>query len=352
MPINAAQITKAGYTSIDFHARNNPIDQIAVDRPLIKKLMEGRKAFPGAKQYLTERARKSYDSNFQWFEGADQVTYNSKDTIRPVQFVWGEAHDGYVLTESELLQNGISVTDDRKAEPSESELVQLVNLLEENAEALDLGFKEKFDYELHLDGTQNAKSIPGLDNLISLNPTVGTVAGIDRSQTANIWWRNNFSTAIAAANLIDQMEKQWRACTRNGGSPDFILAGDDFMDVYRAQAGTATAAGGVQRTHETGGRKGIDLDGSVSGLFFKGVPIIWDPVFDDLDANLAPATPWSKRCYFINSRHLRLRPASGQDMVTRKPPRVYDRYAHYFAKTWRGAMTMTRANAHSVLAIS
>lgn len=352
MPFNASQITKAGYTSIDFHERNNPIDQIAVERPLLKKLMALRKQFPGAKQYITERARKSYDSNFQWFEGADQVTYNSKDTIRPVSFVWGSAHDGYVLTEDELLQNGISMTDDRSAKPSEAELVQLTNLMQENAEALDLGFKEKFDYDLHLDGTQNAKAIPGLDNLIALNPTTGTVAGVDRSLAANVWWRNNYSTAIAAANLVDQMEIMWRACTRNGGQPDFILAGDDFMDAYRKQAGTATANGGVQRTTESNGKSGINLDASVSGLFFKGVPIIWDPVFDDLDTNLAPATPWSKRCYFINTKHLFLRPAAGQDMVTRRPPRVYDRYAHYFAKTWRGALTMTRANAHAAMAIS
>lgn len=350
MPFNAGQITKAGYTSIDFHERNNPIDQVAVERPLLRKLMAGKKPFPGAKQYITERARKSYDSNFQWFEGDDQVTYNSKDTIRPVSFVWGEAHDGYVLTETELLQNGISMTDERNAKPSESELVQLVDLMKENAEALDLGFKEKFDYDLHLDGTQNAKAIPALDNLIALDPTTGTVAGVDRA--TNTWWRNNFSTGIAAANLVDQMEIMWRACARNGGQPDFIMAGDAFMDIYRVQAGTATANGGVQRTHETSGRKGIDLDASVSGMFFKGVPIIWDPVADDIDAALAPATPFSKRCYFINTRHLFLRPAAGQDMVTRKPPRVYDRYAHYFAKTWRGALTMTRANAHAVLAIS
>lgn len=347
MPFNAAQITKAGYTSIDYHERNNPIDQVAIERPLLKKLMAKKKPFPGAKQYITERARKSYDSNFQWFEHDDQVTFNSKDTIRPVSFVWGEAHDGYRLTETELLQNGISVTDDRNAKPTDAEVVQLVDLMKENAETLDLGFKEKFDYDLHLDGTQNSKAIPGLDNLIALNPTTGTVAGIDRSVAGNSWWRNNYSTAIAAANLIDQMEIMWRACIRNGGAPDFILAGDAFIDTYRAQAGLT-----VNRQTNDSGKGGVNLDASVSNMFFKNVPIVWDPVMDDLDANLAPATPWSKRCYFINSRHLFLRPAAGQDMVNRKPPRVYDRYTHYFAKTWRGALTMNRANAHAVLAIS
>lgn len=349
MPFNAAQITKAGYTSIDFHARNNPIDQVAVERPLLRKLMEKKRPFPGAKQYITERARKSYDSNFQWFEHDDQVSYNSKDTIRPLSFVWGSAHDGYRLTEDELLQNGITMTDDRNAKPTDDELVQLVDLMKENAETLDLGFKEKFDYDLHLDGTQNAKAIPGLDNLIALNPTVGTVAGVDRA--TNTWWRNNFSTGLAAANLINAMETQWRACTRNGGQPDFIIAGDDILDTYRQEASTATNQAGIQRTKEIG-RGGIEIDASMSGLFFKGVPIIWDPVADDLDANLAPATPWSKRMYFINTRHLFLRPAAGQDMINRKPPRVYDRYAHYFAKTWRGALTMTRANAHAVLALA
>ena len=78
---------------------------------------------------------------------------------------------------------------------------------------------------------------------------------------------------------------------------------------------------------------------------------MWSPEFADLDTLYAPATPWEKRCYFINSKYLRLRPLDGQDMITRKPPRAYDKYEYYWALTWRGAVTLTRGNAHAVLAL-
>jgi hypothetical protein len=54
----------------------------------------------------------------------------------------------------------------------------------------------------------------------------------------------------------------------------------------------------------------------------------------------------------MNGRHLKLRPIDGQDMVTRKPPRAYDRYEYYWGLTWRGAVTCNRRNAQAVLSVS
>jgi hypothetical protein len=79
---------------------------------------------------------------------------------------------------------------------------------------------------------------------------------------------------------------------------------------------------------------------------------IWNPVFDDLDAIEAPATQWAKRCYFLNTNHLRLRDASGDWMQAREPKRDADKYVHKFAITSTLGLTMNRANAHAVLAIA
>jgi hypothetical protein len=62
------------------------------------------------------------------------------------------------------------------------------------------------------------------------------------------------------------------------------------------------------------------IEGGTKQLTFHGVPIVWNPEFSDLDTLYAPSTLWEKRCYFINGRHLKLRPIEGQDMITRKPP--------------------------------
>jgi hypothetical protein len=151
------------------------------------------------------------------------------------------------------------------------------------------------------------------------------------------------------------MEIAWRDCTRYGGmAPDTILCGEAFLDAYRLDA-IAT----VNRTVflKDGSKGGINLgagigEGSKTGLYFKNKEIDWDPVMTVLDALDAPSIPWAKRCYFINSRFLKLRPITGHWMINRNPPRVYDRYVHYWALTCKAALTTGKRNAHAVLSIA
>lgn len=346
MPFTSTEIQNAGKAALDFYVKNKPIDQIGTERPLLKRLMADKKSFPGGKQYIVEQLRKSYDSNFQWFYGDGQVTYNKRQSLEQAQYAWRSCHDGFALSEDDLFQNGITLIEGKGGVNSGAERVQLTNLLQEHIEVLREGFEEKFDYELHGDGTQSTDAIEGLHALISPTPTTGTVGGLNRATYT--WWRNKATTSIAAANLLDEMEKAWRACSRNGGRPNFIIAGEDFIDAYRAQANSSN------RVIIQNGNM-AQSEGATSEYTWHGVPIVWDPVFADLDTNSAfgSATyPWQKRCYFINTRHMRLRPAKGHDMVTRTPPRVYNRYTYYWGLTWKGGLTVNRMNAHAVLVIA
>lgn len=348
MPFTAEQISYAGKAAIDYIVRKKPEDLYNTDRPLLKKLQATKKSFPGAKQYINEKLRTTNDSNFQWFGPDEQVTYNRKRTLDEANFSWGSAHDGFALTEEELLQNYITVTDNKADAPTTSEKHQFINLMKENTETLMLGFKEKLDLDLHRDGTQDTDAIPGLDALIALDPTTGVVGGIDRSVAANAFWRNYYSLDITIANLLGALETGWRSMTRVGGnSPNFILAGSTFIDAYRA----ATKADQTLQVN-VAQQGGFKLDGGNTGLFFKGIPIIWDPVFGDLDTLDSPADQWESRAYFLNTRFMHLRPAEGQDMVVRRPPRAYDRYTHYWGLTWRGALTITRPSAMGVFTVT
>ena len=354
MPFTAQEIQDAGKIALDFHQKNKPVDQVGTDRPLLHKLRMKQKDFPGAKQYITEQLRKTYGSNFQWFNGSEVVTYNKRNNIEQSQFAWRSAHDGFALDEDRLVQNGITIIEGKTKTANDAEVIMLTNLMDEEIEALDLGFKEKFDQALHLDGTQNSDAITGLDSLISLTPAVGTVGGIDAS--ANAWWRNSAATGLTVTTttgtILDSMETSWRACIRNGGKPDFILVGSSFLDGLRnfmlKSFGQINYNNMSQKTVEAGSGHDMGVD---TGLRFHNVPIIWDPVFYDLDVAYSPATPWEKRCYFINCKHLHLRPVAGQDMITRNPPRAYNKYEYYWGMTWRGGMTTNRRSAHAVLAI-
>lgn len=355
MPFTAQELQDAGKIALDFYLKKNPIDQVAVERPLLKALMGKKRNFPGGKQYIVEQLRYRYQSNFQWFNGASVVTYNKRVTIEQAQFPWRSAHDGFSLDEDRLAQNGITISEGGSGgNATDAEMVQLNSLLTESTEVLRLGFEERFSMHLHLDGSSSTDAISGLDAIVSTAPTSGTVGGIDRSVSGNTWWRNHAATGLTAPTTQAQaitflaaMETAWRACVKNGGRPDTILAGAGFIDAYIAGMNL------VGQQIQYAGGEARKLDGGINGIYFKGIEIQWCPEFDDNFGSYVNPTPsWTKRCYFLNTKALTLRPMEGQDMVSRKPPRVYDKYVYYWALTWRGALTTNRANAHAVLAIS
>src|SRR5580704_14189704 len=193
MPFTTEALTYGAQAAINFFLKNDPIDSYNVAHPLFSKLVAGKKSYGGALQYVVEQLRYQNDSNFQSYFGDSQVSYNRKRTLQQAKYIWGAFHDGFGLNEDELTQNGIVMTDDRSATPSDAEKVQLTNLLSENMETLKLGFAENFDIMLHRDGSQSTTDIPGLDSIVSLTPTHGVVGGIDAA--TNVWWRNYVNLA-------------------------------------------------------------------------------------------------------------------------------------------------------------
>lgn len=348
MPISAPDLAYLGKVSLDEYMRNTPVDQIGVEHPLLRKLMSKRKLFLGAKQNIVVNVRKSYDSNFAWAYGEAAVSFNKRQTTDQAAFPWRRAVDGFYIPHDTLFGNGIKVREGERGQYKleQNEKVQLVQLLDEQMEAFKLGFFEKLDLELHRNGTASADAVTGLDGLISTAPATGVVGGLDRATA--IYWRNNAQTAIAsgtAGALTDAMEKAWRACIRNGGTPDFILAGSDFCDAYRKC---------ITLTQEVDGSKPKTIDagtgtGASTGLYYKGVEIAWDPNFSTLDALDAPTVPWEKRCYFLNTKHIDLRD-DDMDIVT--PTRPYNILALYQMINLRLALVLKRSNAHAVLAIA
>jgi hypothetical protein len=348
--MNQAQLLAGANYQLQSYADNDPIDQINTDKPLATWLIANKQEVVFSNGIFNEKVRISNDSNYQNYTGDNQVTYNRKDTVRLAPYQHYEAHDGFALNETELANNGIVMTDDSSAMPTAQEKSQIVNILKENYATLKLGIQENWDKEIHLDGTSSPLAVPGLDLLVSTTPAVGVIGGIDAA--ANTYWRNNASLAISTATagtLTQQMEQQWRACTKFGGMiPDFIVCGSKFYDAYR-QDSLQT----INRQLVIPGKGGTNVDGSVTGVFFKGKMVVWDPTFDNLDDQLGAITyPWAKRCYFLNSKTLILRPFKGRWMVMRKPARIYDRYTHYFGTTADYGLTMKKRNANSVLSIA
>lgn len=345
MPISVADLAKLGKYSLDDYIKNNPIDQITKDKPFMAMLMKRKQLAGGGKQYIVENLRVRRNSNFQWFYGNDTVSYNSRDPIEQSEFKRGAVHDGFSLHEDDFINNGVTVDDSSKEPMTRNEKVQLNDLFKENMIDLTEGMKEELDFQFHLDGTQDANAVPGLDHLVSLNG-VGTVGNIDA--TANPWWQNNFAVGVAAGSLVETMEKQIRACRRHGGTPDEFIVGEEFYDQYRVEA-----KGELTSHYETGG-KVRSIDTGVEALSFHGIPLKIDYTFADLDDRTAPAAgqEWQKRGYLLDSKSFKYRPIRGHDMNTRDPKRDKDSYVHYWAVTHRFSITNNKRRSNSVITIS
>lgn len=348
MPISNADLQELAKVSLDEYLRNMPVDQIATERPLLKKLMAGRKTFLGAKQNVVENIRKDYGSNFAWAYGEDAVSFNKRNTTEQAAFPWRRAVDGLYLDYDRLFGNGIKVREGARGEYKleQNEKVQLLNLLDEQMESLKEGFMKKLDLELHRAGTHDTDAVAGIDALVSTAPATGTIGGLDASTAT--YWRNNAQTGISTASvgtLAQAMEANWRKCIKNGGSPDFILAGGDFIDAYRKEiVVTNNANAGSVKQLDAGVGSGVN-----TGLYFKGVEIVWDPQFEELQTLETATVNWNKRCYFLNTKHLKYRD-DDMDIVT--PVRPHDTLAMYAMVNLRLALSVNRRNAQAVLAIA
>ena len=350
MPISAPDLAELTKVSLDEFLRNMPVDQVGTERPLLKRLLRNRKTFLGARLNVVENVRARHGSAFAWQYGTDAVNFNTRHTTEQVAFPWRRAVDGLTLHYDRLYGNGIKVKEGERGafKLEQNEKVQLLNLLEEQMESLREGFMQTLDLDLHRPGVHSTDAVTGLDALVSVTPAVGTVGGINRATVGNEWWRNHAETGIATAtigNLATRMEFAWRRCIRNGGSPDFILAGSDFIDAYRREITVTNNA-------SAGGTKTLDAgvgSGTSTGLFFKGVEITWDPQFETVQTLDAPVVNWNRRCYFLNTRFLRYRDDE-MDIVT--PTRPHNTLAMFAMVNLRCVLSLSRANAQAVLAIA
>ncbi len=361
MAISSAELTQYGRSSIDLYMKNDPIDSVNPDRPLLKKLMEKKKETLGGKQYLVKQVRKGNDSNFQSFYGSETVSYNRKDTLNQAKYEYTNFHDGFTLHEDDFIRNGVEITEGGPGKKATAmEKATVTNLFKENNETLRQGFEESLDIVTHTTSTTDlstvignmpatGSTVGGLSEMIALDPNPGSGATYGTILRANAYWQNYAQTGVVGTTnaLETAMREMWRSCVKYGGRPDCIFVGSTFLDAYIDYM--LSAYGRVN--YGTQSTKGVE--GAEGAVTYQGVPLVWDPTFDYLsDNSIENTTDWKKRCYFINTKHMSLMPIKGQHMVPRNPPRVYNKYEYYFGTTTRFYLVNDRLTAHGVISIA
>ena len=316
--IGSLAVQSATDYALDFHVRKGMMLQNVQEKPLLRFLEAGKKAFPGGKQYITEPVQGALMRDtagfFQGITGNTQLTFTQKGVGNRSNFAWKEVHAGFVVSHTELKQDGIVVVDGEQStsQASESTLTRLSGILEGIIQDFSESYASAYNSMLWDDGSQDPDQIPGIRALLGDSPTTGTVGGL--SQVTYNWWRSRVKLDLVASAENQTVSKFLRneciQLKRYGGKPNKAFCGSSFWDALMTEI---TAKGIYTQTGFAGGKNDLGMD----SISVKGIGTVeYDPTMDDKGL--------SKRCYVLDSRHITLRPMEGAHNLTLEPARPYD----------------------------
>jgi hypothetical protein len=339
MPFTAQEVLNIANALIDYHEIGVKSSTIQA-KPLMKKLLEKKKTFPGGKENVTENVKGEYTTEVEGYSGSDTVSYDNPANIKQAAYPWKELHAGITVTFTELKKSGITVVDSANGKETtthtNAEKVIITNLLEDKLEDMQEGWNRGFNNICWQDGTQSAKEFAGIQYFLSTAPTTGTVGGIDRA--ANSWWRNRYNTfahSVTNQTLTKGLRAEARQLARYGSGDYILLAGSGFLEKLEAEV--AEKGYYTQTGFQNNGKNEIGM----AKISMRGIgDFEYDPTLDDLSK--------SNYCYFIDTKAIRIRPIDGEENKKHNPARPYDQYTLYRAMTWSGVMTANQLNTSGV----
>lgn len=360
---SAAQIAHAQATGLDHYVKGALFNSAIQEKPTLAKFEGKAKKFSGGNENISVGVKFATgaggtNDGVTGFSHTDTVNfYNPTNGLR-ANYVWREHHLGMTLSETELKRHGILVDDkfDKKTRRrGDRGLHILANVLDEALADFNEQYAATMNSLIWGDGTGDTSALHGLRAFILDIPTLGTVGGLSNVTYAK--WRNRAYTAAFAADasfdaahggdkitssaanggaLLQVLQKEWRQLRRYGGRPDCFAAGSDFIDAMEVEI---RANGNYSDTGF-----GKNQDAAMGEMYFKGVPVYYDPTLDDLGR--------SKFAYIWDSRDINLTTLEGDWRRQRTPARPYDQFVFHQSLLCTGQMTARRRNSSLVIEIA
>jgi hypothetical protein len=368
MAFTANEIASVANASLDYYFnRGETFKQSVQQRPLLSIMEGAKKTFPGGKGNISIGVKGvsgdgSGNDVLKGYTHNDLVNFFTPANIKRANYPWREHHIGLTLTHTELKIDGISVVDtngERTTEHSRRDMTVLVGLLEDKLYELGEQYSISMNNLLWGDGVADAKALAGIQSIITVDPSVGVVGGIDRA--TNPWWRNRARTTAfgvkvtgtpalaawggdkvtaAATNggaLITLLQGDYRQMVRYGGKPNKFLAGSDFIAAIEMEF----RANGYYTN--SGFASGADV--SVGAMKVPGgATVEYDPTLDSLGK--------SKFAYWFDSRRLFLETMEDEWRKEHTPSRPANQFVLYRSITSTGQLVSTQNNCHEVIEIA
>jgi len=253
------------------------------------------------------------------YEYYDPVPVVQTDEFTKVEYTWSRIAGSVIISDQE--------EDENKGDTA------VFKLMKAKMEVLEESIKEKFASYLYGAGTGTDPQ--GLEVLIPLDPTTGSLGGLNRASEQQ--WRTSSyvfgSGAITSSNIEEVFDDVLMDLTLKGEKPDVIFCGRDLYRTYRAAVRDKL----VINLGELKKGKGM-VDLGFSGISHDDIPIIYD---EDCPVNTM---------YFINSKYLRVHMLSGVNMRVKNLTAPWTTDAVGKRIVWQGQFCLWRAyRTHAVV---
>lgn len=357
MPFTQAEIDSAANSTLEFFLdKGQSFAQNIQQKPMLRAFDAAAGTFSGGLDTVSWGVNSGQGGgSLQGYTHDDQVGYYNPANQKRARGAWREHHIGIGLTQTELKQDGILLTEENVTQSTSNkddrEMYALVNRLEQKLELMSEDYAVSMDSLIHGDGTSDPKSLAGLASILLEAPTTGTTFGISRA--ANSWWRNRARTSAnsniitssttGGGELLQVLQKEKRQLKRyaQGGVRHRCFAGSDLIDALEREL----RANGQYTLRGFAGREAVDgAMATDEGIPFGEWNIIYDPTLDNIGK--------SKYLYVVDFKRVRLMYMQGERMKKHSPARPYDRYVMYKAVTTTGLMVAQQLNTSGVYQIS
>jgi hypothetical protein len=299
-------------------------DNVLNNNALLLKMKRGGNVRPfSGGRTMVEPLYWAENSTYTRYSGYDVLNINPSDVISAAEFDLKQAAVAVSISGLEEYQN-----------QGEEAVLDLLGSRIENAETTMMN---GISSDLYSDGTADGgKQIGGLQ-LIIADTNTNTVGGI--SANTYSFWRNvsfdattDGGAAVSPANIGDYMMRVYQQLKRGVDGPNLIMADNNY---YRAYWESLTA---IQR---------ITSDKDLASLGFTNIDFMGSPVV--MDGGIGGACP-TNHMYFINSKYMKYRPATGRNMDAIAPDRFsINQDAMVKLIGWMGNMVVSGRKFQGVL---
>lgn len=278
------------------------------DKDLAPKLFKMREAPEGASyaeglkltddpgRKIVEKIRKGRNTTVRAYERFDILSTDPQDNADEVEMDWKSISGSMHLAWEDLDKNSGSKT-------------RIFDILEFAQEDLEVSLQEKVnDFFLGMVPADDLKRPSGILDWVKDDPTTlpaagaGVIGGIDASDPANAYWRNQKVDMAAAAFGTDQtgtghakLRQLIRNCTFGMQRSKIILAGENAFEALEKSLSNQ------QRQNDP--RVNLLVNAGIDAIMFKNTPVVMEK---RIDAVRDAAGLNGSAFYCLNSRSLRV----------------------------------------------